>query len=181
MSDESAIIEVEVGDERGGSLFFSPIGKRVRGRFDPAKLGTGADEVAKEIKGPVPGQVIGYDPATGEGYVREPLHDPRHEIIRERIARKWGIPPAKQTFRGDAPTWLFWLKRAVESGLARVVKGTIPTDVPGKPQTRFITSDQADPRDTLLDRMLSLLIAQLPADKRKAADDIFSDLQEGRR
>jgi hypothetical protein len=58
-----------------------------------------------------------------------------------------------------------------------VVKGQLPESVPGKPRLQFIAPERSDPKDERLarlekqnERLTALLVAMLPADKRRALE-----------
>ena len=97
---------------------------------------------AHEWPVPIPSQRLGIDP-DGNGYIREPLHDGEFAPIKEKI-EKMGmkLEPAVQEFPAiDLPTWLFWMQRAVESGLAKVVGGKLPDHIEGKPKMNFVLNE----------------------------------------
>lgn len=147
----NGVLEIEVAGDQNEQLFFAPLQRRIRGRFDlnavPEPL---ARMKTREYPQPIPGQRIGLDLGTGEGYVAEPLHEPVNKAIRERVERKARIAPERETFAAvHVPTWLFWLKRACESGIARVVKGKLPETIDGEPQKHFITRPPVNHNDRL--------------------------------
>src|SRR4051794_5389562 len=115
----SKMLEVEIIGPRNESLMFRPNGRIVRGRFD---LNLETEPLARmkvaEWPEPIPGQRIGIDVETREGFIAEPLHEPAHSAIRDKItARGQQLPPAREVFRDvDPSTWLYWLKTAVERG-----------------------------------------------------------------
>ena len=43
------------------------------------------------------------------------------------------LEPKHQTFEVHIPSWLYWLSKAVECGLAKVVKGELPDTIEGEP------------------------------------------------
>jgi len=73
----------------------------------------------------------------------------------------------------DLPTWLFWMKRAVESGIARVTKGELPKAIDGsKAKKNFITHEpEPSPVDKLTEalerqsKLLEKLLARLGDEK----------------
>lgn len=135
--------------------------------------------LAWEEFGPIPGQRIGLDVATGEGYLFDPLHEARHSALRQKIEDAgFCLPPERESFPGiDATTWAFWMRRAVEAGLAKITQGSLPENLPGKPRMRFVGQEEKDERDTRLERLerqnerlMALLLATLPADKRRTVE-----------
>ena len=135
-------IEIEVDGKHNEAFHFRPIGRTVRGRFDLSKV---SEPLAQMQRGkfplPIPSQRLGIDIELGEGFIAEPLHEVEHTAIRDVIeTRGFKLPAEREAFASvHVPTWIFWIKRAVESGLARVVKGTLPATIEGEPQKSFIT------------------------------------------
>jgi hypothetical protein len=156
----SNTLEIEVVGPHNENLFFRPLGRTVRGRFD---LNLVKEPLARmkvvDWPQPIPGQRIGVDPVAGEGYIAEPLHDDEHRAARERIAaRGQSLPPAREAFPAvDVATWLWWLKTAVERGLARIVKGELPATIKGPVQRSFLL---AAPRETREDKLVTALERQ---------------------
>jgi len=139
-------VEVEVDGPRCEDLIFAPLQRRIRGRLDFLKVGEPMAAVeAQNWPGPIPGQRLGID-REGTGYIAEPLHDPRNGTIKERIeAKGMKLEPKTQVFDSvDAPTWLFWIKQAVEAGIAKVVSGKLPDKIDGKVQMNFVTNEPAE-------------------------------------
>jgi hypothetical protein len=150
------LLEVEVdGGDYNRDLFFPPLGRRVRGRMDAAR----AVKHDKEATGlismwpqTVPGMRLGINADTGEGYLAEPLHADEYTVTREVIAnRKLKLEPAVKIFPADKPTWLYWLKLAVDSGAARVTAGALPKTIEGEPKTAFVVQRQKSTTDRLTD------------------------------
>ncbi|QDU30598.1 hypothetical protein ETAA8_57440 [Anatilimnocola aggregata] len=157
------VFEIEItGGKRNDCFHFRPIGETIRGRFD---LNRETEPLARmkivDFPEPVPGQRIGVDLEFGEGYIIEPLHEPDHVATRKRIeGRGLSIAPARRPFPGvDVSTWLFWLNRGVESGIARVSQGTMPKKLDGPVKKSFITvTKPAD--NTREDRFLAAMERQ---------------------
>lgn len=166
MTRESAVsIEIDDADR---DLYFAPLGRRVRGRVDPARVTKkNADAARLMSEWPVvPGQVLGYDFASGCGFISEPLHTEEHASVREHIEKKgFGLEPEKQVFQGQhAATWVYWMSRAVESGMAKVVSGAFPSKLDGEPRKRFLVAEQPSTTDKLvavLERQAELIEALL--------------------
>jgi len=139
-------VEIEIDGERNESLYVRPLQRSIRGRFDLNRVGEPMARM-KTYRWPVPilSQRIGID-QDGVGYLSEPLHDGAHAPIKERIEKQGQrLEPELQTFANiHQPTWLFWIKRAVQSGLARVVGGSLPDKIDGKPRMNFIVDRPAE-------------------------------------
>ena len=100
---------------------------------------------------PIPSQRLGID-LEGLGYIAEPLHDAENAVLREKITKQGAkLEPELQTFSNiDLPTWYFWMKRAVEAGIAKVVKGKLPDKIDGQPRVNFVTNEPTQgPMDAL--------------------------------
>jgi hypothetical protein len=177
------VIEVEVASEKGSPLFFPPLGKKLRGRLDFPRVAyadPGARGMAEQFKHAIPGQVIGYDPATGQGYVREPLHEAQHAETRGRIARRWNLAPERTNFKGDPATFVYWINRSIAAGHAVLISGVVPQNFPGQPQKRFFSAEQPhEQKDRLLNTLVAAFVASLPAAQRKAFEENLSNLTGG--
>jgi hypothetical protein len=172
------VIEIEPDTAGNNSLHFMPIGKTIRGRFDYARDSEPQAALLKNaFGGVVPGQRLGIDLDAGEGYVVEPLHEAQHKGVRAVIERKGlALAAERQTFslpsKDDHATWVYWFKRAVESGLAKLVKGRIPDKLDGTPRKQFITTERKpDAKDATIARLTALLVAKLSPAERKAFEE----------
>jgi hypothetical protein len=156
-------VEIEVDTEHNSNLFFRPLQRNVRGRFDWSRLHEPMARVkAHEWPTPLPGQRLGVD-AKGVGYIAEPLHDEQHAPTKERIEGKLHrkLEPAKQTFDNvHLPSWYYWMQRAVEAGIAQVVSGKLPDDIGGKPKKDFIF---AEPERSDTDKLTAAIEQQTEA------------------
>jgi len=153
----SEVLEVEIDGPANESLRFRPLAREVRGRHEwsrcpsPDAHRLGLRDYAGAA---IPGQLLGIDLEAGKGYLKDPLHEPEHAALAERIVKKgMRLPPAREEFAAHGPTWIFWIAQAVRAGLARIVKGKLPealdeTDVrkdflfaPPKPSERDRLAD----------------------------------------
>ena len=142
-------VEIEIDGSHNENLHFRPLQRAVRGRFDFMRIGEPMAKVqAAQWPTAIPGQRLGID-ADGTGYVVEPLHDDEHALIKEKIEKQgMKLEPELQIFDGiHLPSWQYWLKRAVESGLATIVSGKLPDKIEGKPRKNFILAEP-DPSPT---------------------------------
>lgn len=147
-------LEIEIDAPQNQSLAFRPLpGVSIRGRFDLNRL---AEPMARlktqEWPVPIPGQILGIDPS-GDGYVREPLHNAEYAAIREKIERKgYRLAPAVEEHANvDAESWVYWMARAVQSGVAKVVSGKLPATLPTNPRRNYIHAVQVNRTDRLAD------------------------------
>lgn len=144
-------VEIQVDNETNADLFFRPINDRVRGSFDQTRLPDVSPKL-KQYPNPVPGQVIGVDP-DGSLYVRDPIYDDEFSACREFIEKRgFELSPQLQNFDGiDTNTALFWMKRAVDGGLAKIVEGTFPKIDPEKAKKNFVTRETKSSTSQLAD------------------------------
>jgi hypothetical protein len=127
----------------------------------------------------VPGQRLRLDTDKGTAAVVEPLQADEHAALRSKLtAKAFAIPQALEEFASaHVPTWLYWMKRAVETKLARIVRGQLPDKIDGTPRKQFLHATHVpDPRDRRIDQLLTLLLAKLsPAEKKQFAELLQSE------
>lgn len=120
-------------DYKSRDFVFRPLQKRFRGtlRMSDVKL-RGAGDLALEIP-ELPGVIIGIEGATG--YVRDPLAEDQYAALRAKLREKFHTEPAKrEEFAGvDRECWLYWLKRAVDDGRAKLLCGMFPKTIKYRP------------------------------------------------
>jgi len=152
-------LEVKIDGSHNEHLYFRPLQRSIRGRFDLNRI---AEPMARlksaKLPEPIPSQRLGIEP-DGTGYVTEPLHEAKYAPIKEKILKAgMQLEPALQTFDDiDRASWLFWIKRAVESGLAKVVAGKLPDKIDGKPKMNFIVNE---PGPSSTDRLTAAIQEQ---------------------
>jgi hypothetical protein len=164
------LVEIVIDGPQNENLYFRPLQRPLRGTFDlnrvPEPL---ARMQINAFPRPIPGLHIVVDAEKKTGTIIDPLHDAEHAAIREKIeARGLKLGPQAERFDGiDVNTWLFWMRRAVASGVAKIVDGKFPEIDEAKARKNFVVAEQRDPRDSLIDRLVAVLYASLPADRRK--------------
>ena len=152
-------LELEIDGQHNENLHFRPLQRSIRGRFDFNRVAEPMARLkAANWPSPIPSQRLGID-ADGVGFVVEPLHDDEHAATREKIeARGMKLEPKLQTFESiDLPTWLFWLKRAVESGIAKIVSGKLPDKIDGVARKNFILNE---PEQSAADKLTAAIEKQ---------------------
>lgn len=160
--NETNVLEIEIDTARNGSLHFRPMERRIRGRLDLNRV---AEPTAKmktnEFPLPIPGQRIRLDMNNRRAELIEPLRHEEHLVTRERIEKKgYRIAPESEAFEDvDLPTWLYWMKRAVTSGYARLVAGVLPDKIAGEPRKEFFFKKEPGTQDRLADAIDSLAAA----------------------
>jgi hypothetical protein len=175
------VIEIECDTPRNSQLHFLPIGSNVRGRFDYSRDTEPQSRVAGiDYPEPIPGQRLGLDLDALEGYIAEPLHDKAYAKLRAVVERKgFSLPKEKEVFKlskADVPTWLYWMKRSVEGGDCKLLRGKLPERVEGEPQKSFITKARGpDPRDAVIARLTALLMAKLSPAERKEVEAMLGE------
>ncbi|MBL9163128.1 MAG: hypothetical protein JNL18_10370 [Planctomycetaceae bacterium] len=149
MAKTESAVAVEFDTPTNSNVNFAPLQRTVRGRFD-LRRDPNAGQLLNRWPEPIPGQLVQYDFASGEGFIVEPLHEERYAAIRERIeALGMKLTKEREAFVLDAATFAYWMAGLIESGDAKLLAGTMPTSVEGKPRTRFHSSEEADPIDKL--------------------------------
>lgn len=141
------------------NLYFRPLKRTLRGRFDLHRVKqTKALQNSRQWPDPIPGQRLALDLDTREAFVVEPLHDPEQSANKRRVtSARFDLPPAREPLgKVDLATFIYWMRRAIESGVARVVLGELPAEVDGTPQTSFFSTPRPDANANLaaaIDRM----------------------------
>lgn len=152
------IVEFEIDGPRNEALIFAPLsGRRLRGKFDVNRV---AEPLAKMItnKWPsiVPGQRIGIDVASKTGFVVEPIHDDK-QLSAKIAAHNYTLDKEREEFADiDLCTWVHWLRMGVESGVLKLVRGTLP-QVEGTPRIDFLN---APPKESTTDKLTAAIEAQ---------------------
>ncbi len=134
------LIEIDGPVNQGWSAPF--LAQTLRGRFDYARVREpmAAMELANFPFG-IPGQRVMIDTEKGVGAVLDPLHDDRNADLRKKLASKLGIGGMNCVIPKDdvvkeypnlgakeTATWLYWMRRAVQGGHAKLIQGDLPTD-----------------------------------------------------
>ena len=95
----------------------------------------------------IPGQRLRLDFDSDEITVIEPLHFDEHRALREQLEKRWTLPRAEESRQTDKDVAWFWMWRAVESKVARVVDGGFPRGKP--PQDRGMNGEFEPPKDAV--------------------------------
>lgn len=166
-------IEIEVDGANNEHMVFRPLLRTIRGRFDLLRC---RDPKAMELRTkypvPIPGLCIVLNVDKASAVIVDPLHGPACKPIRERIeARGLKLGPEREEFQNVAVNdWAFWLKRAVDAGIAKVVSGTWPEIDAAKARKNFILApkpQEPDARDSVINKLVGLVYALVPADRKK--------------
>lgn len=122
-------VEVEFCADNGQKVFFKPTRRPERGRIDFAMAKSEHyREMHKVWKEAVPGKIAGVT-EEGQKYIRDPLHDKQYSKLAAIMkARGQALPEEREVFASESIlTWLFWLRRAVDAGLAKIISGELPS------------------------------------------------------
>lgn len=159
------IVEVEIDGPRNQNVVFRPLQRRVRGRLDFQRVREpNAMKMVNRFPDPIPGQRLAINIDTGEAWLIEPLHFPEHEDVRRRIEldergnKRVLIAPERESLGAvDKATWLYWLAAEVKNGTARLVRGTLPDRLPGRPRRSFYSDRPNEQKsDNIADAMQSM-------------------------
>ncbi len=146
-------IAVDVVTAPKRTVLFPPTKSMLRSELRTDKISgvRNIPSILSQIGGVLPGHRIEVDTKKGEGRIVDLMHEPGNKELGERLkeaikAATEGMPrdlrtggsfsafskEPKRTFRmvEDAPhnlaTWLYWLRRLLDTGKIRVEKGEIP-------------------------------------------------------
>jgi hypothetical protein len=133
------VLEIEMDGPRNENPIFRPLQKRLRGRFDLMRVAEPQSRMLMEkLPKPIPGQRLGLNMATREGYLLEPLHLPEYAEIKQSVCepdgtRACSLPEPREVFpEVDLATWLYWMAAEVKNGTAKITIGKLPANVEGK-------------------------------------------------
>lgn len=165
-----SVLEVEVDTPKDSNLYFPPIGEAVRGRLDFLRLSrrsVNAIQLSIPFPNGVPGQRIRVDLAEKRCSISEPLHDPEWGSAKKEIEKRGlPIPTAEETYPGaHVPDWLHAIRRAVEAGYVRIVRGELPRDLGEEtkvPEVLDPADKKIDRLCTLVERLLDRLAPEVP-------------------
>lgn len=160
-----ATVTIEADGPLNENLSFRPLQRAIRGRFDWQRCGDPeALRLGMAFGGvPIPGQRIVFDPDKKTATIQEPLHDAEHAALAEKIkSRGFKLPPAREYIEGcDPDTWAFWINRAVECNLAKLIAGRVPEFDESKARRDFIFAPpKPGTTDKLSDALNNLAAAQ---------------------
>jgi hypothetical protein len=179
------IVEIEIDDPTNANLYFRPLMRTLRGRFDLHRVrDDNAMKMATKWPDPIPGHRIALDFDKREAAIIEPLHGPDQAANRRRIAsEKLELPLEREVITNvDVPTFVHWMRLAVESNVARVVSGEFRA-VDGKPKLSFFSDPPVDTNADLavsLDRLATAMAQQTQLIARLIERDVGSGIAGGK-
>jgi hypothetical protein len=141
------LLEVEINGPRNEEFCFAPVQDRLRGRIELGRM-TNGYRLAERFPLSIPGQRIEYNLDTDECAIVEAIHD--EPSVKSQLEKQgFAIGPKRRELgKVDRPTYLFWIKRAIESGIATLLKGNVP-EIEGKPQVSFVNNHETTTNDKL--------------------------------
>jgi len=173
------IVEIEAADPQGRRLYFLPLQRRLRGEFN---YNMPAEPLAKmhinRIPETVPGQRLALDVDSATAWISEPLREPEHAVLAEKLRDRYKctFAPEREELKDvDVPTFLYWMRRAVESGSARLVRGELPEKINGEPRKSFFSNASEDSSTKLADAIekqttvLTQLVRMLAKQQRQSS------------
>lgn len=151
-------IEIQV-DALDKHLYFPPLSRQIRGTVDFRRIADrdpGALLMSRDW-GTVPGEVLGID-RDGKVYVREPLHAAEHKKLKERIGRAgMALQDERTEFENaDLARVLWTIKRAVDAGIATILRGRLPDVMPDDPDKRVAVDERDVQINTLVGSVTKL-------------------------
>lgn len=140
-----AFVEIEISSKRNQSAFFPPTQEMLRGAWDQSNLPKGSTSDRGLMNLPsTPGMRIALNITQRTAKIHDPLLLPQNQAMYEEFravhAQVFGptraVPAREHELRdGDAvATWLHWMKRLVDSKMAKLVAGHLKHTVKGRPR-----------------------------------------------
>jgi len=150
LAKQENVLTVEIDGEQNQNVYFRPLLRKVRGRFDLHRCREpNAGKLHAKWPQPIPGQRLELNLDSGEAFVVEPLWEEKFAALRETIeASGQKLTDERQAVKADVSTWIYWLKSLVETGKAKLLSGSFPR-LDSEPQKRFHSIEQPDPLDRL--------------------------------
>lgn len=160
------ILEIEFDGPQNENPVFRPLQRKLRGRFDLNRIKEPQARLkANLFPDPIPGQRIRVNLDNGEAAVVEPLSMPEFEPIRSRYEfddngrKRFRFAPEVEPINVELPTLLYWMRADVNAGTAKVVRGSFPEKIEGKPQRNFYTPRTAPEATTAANAMAAMAAA----------------------
>ena len=71
------------------------------------------------------------------------------------------------------PSWMWFLRSAVKSGAAKLLKGELPAKIVGEPKLSYVTEPVVDPKEKLMERLIAVMYAGLSPEQRAEVADLM--------
>lgn len=163
---KSELLEVEIDSINNRDLFFDPLRRVLRGKFDVHRCTEqNAMTLTQRYPPTIPGTRVQIDVAAGTAEIVEPLHRPEYAQVRDRITKQAkSLPPEREQFDISDPnvlaSWVYWLKRGIAAKAATLVSGQFPENLPGTPKTHYIRRERKNDSAVLADAIREQTAAQ---------------------
>jgi len=89
---------VEAAGPLNENLWFLPLARRIRGRFDPTKIPDVSGVLRKRFPAGIPGQRLAVNVATRTACLLEPLHVPEFKAVAAECKKVGALPPEREEF-----------------------------------------------------------------------------------
>lgn len=169
------MLEVEFVGNR--DHYFRPMGRVIRGRLETSAMPErGAADLAREFPS-VPGMILGLSD-DGAAYLREPLCELANAGLRKKLEKRFIIADEREDLgKADLPTFVWWIGKAIEAELARIVRGTLP-EVKGRVRKNFLHAERKDPARELQRMQLAAQLALMNKEQRREYERLLAELPE---
>src|SRR5882757_5453439 len=109
------LLEVEFDTANNANVFFQPLQRTLRGRFDVRRM-KDAGRLFSEWPQPIPGQRLSVNFDSGECEIIEPLWEAPYTATRERIEQRgMKLAPGKESVQAHPATLHFWLRELIDA------------------------------------------------------------------
>jgi hypothetical protein len=172
------VLELEVDSDKNANWYFLPIGETIRGRMDYSREthATSIKEGRELFPKGIPGQRLVLDLDAGQAQIVEPIL--KDESILKVLKKRGMAPPTEKepvpVHKDSIPSWLYWIKRGVESGIVKLLRGKLPDKIDGKIQKRFSVPERIDANTQRLDKLTAIIYGMLTPDQKKSADKLLA-------
>lgn len=186
MKPSNTEIVIEAGSDTaevtGRNPMFPPAQIKLRGLIDVDQIKEPLARMSRFARHKFPGQRLHFDPASKKAWVEETLYQDGYRPQRDAIARFYSLPERTKDISGDhdVATWLFWMKRLVDSGLARLVSGEFPDPLPPNPKMEFFGQELKSNEERKIDKLTAMVqalaalqLANLPEAKRREVEALL--------
>lgn len=131
-------IVIELGDDRNRRFLYAPTGQELRGWWKKANLiGMTMDQRMTQMPD-LPGMYVCLDCKRARLRILDPLNAPENkgllaqaQAVHKEVFRTNAGPETDKTEEGlnetRLKTNLYWMRRLVDSGSARIISGELPT------------------------------------------------------
>jgi hypothetical protein len=161
MKNVENILELTIETARDGNLYVPCAGVLLRGAKNFLRIARHRVNVA-ELLGDyprgIPGTIVKIDVNAGRVWLVEPLRSDEYEPERLKLEEAGiKVPRTIEVACDSLPAWLHEMKRAVDAGYAKVVRGEFPEDLGEEPKRPGEVDEQSDKSEDKIDRLCNLV------------------------